>query len=161
MTLNGSPYQPTATPTISIWQTVGGSQVITSASMTQVGTTAFYYYNFSTSSYGTYYNYLITGDGFLAPAERYKYGSIYQEVPDRTICTVVANGSNTSGTFKTSRSESTDSYWNNALCLFLTGTLAGQVQKVASYSGSTFFITLASAFTGAPSPGDTFELINF
>ena len=74
--------------------------------------------------------------------------------------TIQASGGNTASTFLTDRTESTDSYWNYCLIAFTTGTLAGQVQKVIAYSGSTKFITVQSPFTGAPSAGDRFILIN-
>jgi hypothetical protein len=76
------------------------------------------------------------------------------------LAAVVTNGSNTSSTFQTDRAESTTDYWKNTLLVFLTGTLAGQVQKVSAYNGSTFFITVLNAFTGAPASGDKFALIN-
>ena len=73
---------------------------------------------------------------------------------------VVANGGNTATTFKTDRAESTADHWKDALLCFTTGALEGQVKKVSAYDGSTKFVTLSSAFTGAPSAGDRFLLID-
>lgn len=86
---------------------------------------------------------------------------------DRTITTdmdpsgsVVTDAGNTASTFKTDRAESTTDYWKRALCVFTTGGLAGQQALVTGYDGSTKFITLGSALTGAPSAGDRFLLVN-
>lgn len=74
---------------------------------------------------------------------------------------VVADGGNTSTTFKTDRAEATTDYWKDALVLFTSGALAGQVKKVSAYNGTTKFVTLSSAFTGAPSAADRFVFVNF
>lgn len=74
--------------------------------------------------------------------------------------TVVTDGSNSASTFKTDRTESTTDYWKDSLILFTTGTLAGQVKKVSAYNGTTKFITIVGSFTGAPSNGDRFILVN-
>lgn len=158
-TQNGTPYTPTNVPTISIWNVSSGSQVISSVNMTRVGTSYFYYYSFSSFVYGTNYTYLVTGDASLTPAERYKYGAVMQEVADRIIVTIQSDAGNTSTTFHTDRAEGTTDYWKNALCTFLTGTLAGQVQQITGYSGSTYFVTFTNGYTGAPSAGDICEFI--
>lgn len=74
--------------------------------------------------------------------------------------TVVTDGGNTASTFKTDLSEGTDDYWKDALLLFTSGALAGQVKKITTYSGTTKFVTLSAALTGTPSSGDRFVLIN-
>ena len=43
--------------------------------MTQVGTTSFYYYNFSGITYGTTYVYQIVISTLLNPPEAYRYGA--------------------------------------------------------------------------------------
>lgn len=73
---------------------------------------------------------------------------------------VVANGGNTATTFDTDRTESTADHWKDALLCFTTGALEGQVKKVSAYDGTTKFVTLSSAFTGAPAAGDRFLLID-
>jgi hypothetical protein len=73
---------------------------------------------------------------------------------------VSSDAGNTATTFKTNRTESASDYWKDALLLFTSGSLAGQVKKITGYNGSTKFITLASAFTAAPSSGDRFVLVN-
>ena len=79
----------------------------------------------------------------------------------RPTGSVVTDGGNTSSTFKTDLTSSlTDQYKDN-LFLFVTGTLAGQIKKVSAYNGSTKFITVSAAYTGTPSAGDKFVLINF
>lgn len=73
--------------------------------------------------------------------------------------TVVADGSNTASTFKTDLTESATDHWKDALVTFLTGSLAGQVKKVSAFTPGTDFITMASAFTGAPSASDRFVMV--
>lgn len=72
---------------------------------------------------------------------------------------IVADGSNTSSTFKTDLSETTADYHKDALILFTSGNLINQVKKVSAYNGSTKFITVSSAFTGTPSASDKFILL--
>ena len=158
MTNGGAPYT-SYTPTISIWKVSNGSNIVSAVAMTQVSTTSIYSYNFSGFVYGTNYVYLITGDPAVNASERYKWGSVMQEVADRIIVTVQANGGNSSTTFLTDRSEATTNYWSNALCTFLTGALSGQVQKITGYNGSTYFVTFLNGFTGTPSAGDLCEFI--
>jgi hypothetical protein len=73
---------------------------------------------------------------------------------------VVSNGSNAAGTFCTDLTQSTNDHWKDSLLLFTSGSLAGQVKKVSAYDGTTKFVTLSTAFTGAPSAGDRFILVN-
>lgn len=74
--------------------------------------------------------------------------------------TIVSNAGNTASTFKTDRTEATSSYWNTAYFGFTTGALAGQIQAVTGYDGTTKFVTFTTPFTGTPSPGDRFIFIN-
>jgi hypothetical protein len=160
ITNGGAPYN-SYTPTISVWRVSDAVNIVSGASMTQIGTTAIYKYSFSTSVYGIPYVYLITGDSGVAPNERFLWGNVFQETPDRAIFSVVADGANTATTFKTDATESTADFWKDALCLFLSGTLINQVKKVTAYDGGTKFLTFTSGFTGAPSAADKFVLINF
>ncbi len=73
---------------------------------------------------------------------------------------VAADAGNTSSTFKTTLTEAVDNYWKDALVTFVTGALAGQVKKVASYDGTTKFLTFTGAFTSAPAASDKFQIIN-
>lgn len=73
---------------------------------------------------------------------------------------IVADGSNTSSTFKTDLAESVNDYWKDALILFTTGNLAGQVKKVSAFNATTDFITVSAAFTGTPANGDRFLIVN-
>lgn len=75
--------------------------------------------------------------------------------------TVVADGGNTASTFKTNLVETATDYWKDALILFTTGTLQGQVRKVVTYNGTTAFVTLSSALTTTPTAGDRFVLVNY
>jgi len=73
---------------------------------------------------------------------------------------VQTDGGNSASSFKTDRSEATTDYWKNCLLLFTSGSLAGQVQKVSGYDGTTKIVTVSNAFTGTPSNGDLFIFIN-
>ena len=161
MTSGGTPYN-SYTPTVSIWKVSDATAVVTSAAMTQIGTTSIYKYNFSTFTYGVPYVYLITGDSGVAPNERFQWGSVMQEVPDRTVGTVQADGGNSSTQFKTDRSETTVDFWKDALCLlFINGATVPEVKKVTAYDGSTKILTFTNGYTGTPSNGDTYALISF
>lgn len=72
---------------------------------------------------------------------------------------VVADGSNAAGTFKTDLTESATDHWKDALLVFITGALAGQVKKVSAFNPTTDFVTLSSAFTGAPATSDRFLVV--
>lgn len=72
---------------------------------------------------------------------------------------VVANGSNTATTFQTDLTEPSTDHWKDALLVFVTGTLAGQVKKVGAFNFTTDFITMVTAFTAAPTAADRFMLV--
>jgi len=63
-------------------------------------------------------------------------------------------------TFTTNLVSAVTDFWKDALLVFTSGALAGQVKKVVGYNGATKAITLASALTAAPANGDLFVLIN-
>ena len=73
---------------------------------------------------------------------------------------VVADGGNSTAAFKTNRGEATADHWKDCLVLFTSGALAGQVKKASGYNGVTSVLTVSSAYTGIPAPGDRFVLIN-
>lgn len=73
---------------------------------------------------------------------------------------VVADGGNTSSSFKTDLTESVNDYWRDALVTFVTGSLAGQVKKVLSYDGTTKVLSFSGSYTSTPSASDTFQIIN-
>ena len=159
-TANGSPYTPASAPTINIWRVTDGVQVITNGALSQVGSTFFWKYSFASGVYGVPYVYTITGDLFLTPPERVKYGTIFQEVPDRVIGTVQADVGNSALQFKSTQTESTNDHWKDTLVVFLTGNLTGQVKKCTAYNGTSFIMTFASGFTTTPANGDTYEILN-
>lgn len=160
MTSEGLPYN-SYTPTISIWKVIDASSVVSGASMTQIGTTAIYKYSFSTAIYGTDYVYIITGDTSLTPSEYIQWGTVRQEIPDRIIGTVQTDAGNSATQFKSDRTEAVTDFWKDALCLFLSGSLVGQVKKVTAYNSSTYILSFTNGFTGTPSNGDTYTLINY
>lgn len=53
-----------------------------------------------------------------------------------------------------------DDSLNDCLVAFTSGTLVNQVKKVSDYTALTGLVTVSSGFTGAPSNGDTFLVIN-
>jgi hypothetical protein len=72
-----------------------------------------------------------------------------------------ATGTLTAAAFTSSKTEAND-FWNDALVLFRTGSLAGQVKKIGDFANSGGLITLATglAFTAAPANGDVFQILN-
>lgn len=84
----------------------------------------------------------------------------------RTIPTteglVVASISNTRSAFLTNLTETATDFWKDALLSFSSGTMRGQIKKIASYNGATKVITVAPApgFTAIPAGGDAFVIVN-
>lgn len=160
MTNGGVPYT-SYIPTITIYKVSDGSAVVTGAAMTQIGSTALFKYSFTGYTYGVNYTYIITGDSGVPANERYQWGNVMQEVPDRTIGTVQTDAGNSATQFKASQTDNSDNFWKDALCLFLSGILVGQVKKVTEYSGTSYILTFTNGYTGTPGNGDTYTLINF
>lgn len=74
--------------------------------------------------------------------------------------TVQSDAGNSATQFKTDRTEATNDHWKDALVVFTSGSLAGQVKKISAYNGTTKIATVSTAFTGTPANGDRFLLIN-
>jgi len=62
--------------------------------------------------------------------------------------------------FATSLTEGATNYWQGSYISFTSGNLKNQTRKIESYDGSNNFITVTAAFTGIPSNGDTFVIVN-
>lgn len=82
------------------------------------------------------------------------------------VGTVLADGSNTSTTFKvdTTLGAKSDDYFGNAngglVLVFVSGTTNEyQSRRVIAFNGTTDFITVEEAFSSAPSASDTFVLL--
>lgn len=73
---------------------------------------------------------------------------------------VLTDASNSATTFKTDLAATATDYWKDCFLTFTSGALAGQTKKITGYNGSTKFVTFLSGFTGTPSNGDRFRLIN-
>lgn len=73
---------------------------------------------------------------------------------------VVADGGNTALTFKTNLASSINDFYKDMILKFTSGTMSGELKKVAAYDGTTNFITVQGGFTAAPSAADNFDLIN-
>lgn len=73
---------------------------------------------------------------------------------------VLTDAGNTASAFKTDLSSATSDFWKDTFLTFTSGALLGQTKKVTGYNGSTKFLTFLSGFTGTPSNGDRFVLIN-
>lgn len=76
----------------------------------------------------------------------------------RPIGKVVVGESTTA--FTTDLPQPSDDHWKDAVCLFRTGELAGQVKLITGYDGAAKRITVKGGFTYAPEPGDTFDIVN-
>jgi hypothetical protein len=92
-------------------------------------------------------------------------GSIGKLLKDCVVSLAIATGAvvddaaNSETTFETDLASAVNDYWKDALLLFTSGTLAGQVKKITAYTGATKFVT-CGAFTAEPTAGDAFVLIN-
>lgn len=93
------------------------------------------------------------------PADHVVVGS-YGELGARPTGAVVADAGNSPMTFKTNLTSTDDNSYRDTFCSFLSGALAGQAHKIASYVGSTKFLTFVSGFTGTPVATDRFLIVN-
>lgn len=94
-----------------------------------------------------------------------KAGSETREIPfdvERAVMGTAATGTLTSSSFTTNLAPTVADQYKDALVLFHTGNLAGQVKKIGAVATSGGLITLATgqAFTGAPANGDVLEIVN-
>lgn len=94
-----------------------------------------------------------------------KSGSEPREIPfdvERAVMGTAATGTLTASSFTTNLAPTVADQYKDALVLFHTGTLAGQVKKIGASAIASGLITLATgqAFTGAPANGDVFEIVN-
>lgn len=67
-------------------------------------------------------------------------------------------GTLTTTAFTTSLTEASDNHYNNRVCVFTSGDLAGQAKAVTDYDGATKTLT-TRAFTEAPANTDAFVLV--
>jgi chitodextrinase len=61
--------------------------------------------------------------------------------------------------FETNLSEATNDHYNGAFVVFTSGALLGQSRKISDYDGTTKVLTVAAAFTDAPTAADTFIIL--
>lgn len=73
---------------------------------------------------------------------------------------VVADAGNTAQFFKTNLTSAVSDYCVGSFLKFTSGTLINQVRRISSYNGTSFTITVSSAFTAEPTAADTFVIIN-
>lgn len=86
--------------------------------------------------------------------------SFHIDTLKRFFGTVQSDAGNSATQFKGGQTETTNDHWKDCLISMITGSLAGQVKKVTGYSGSTKIFTFTNGFTGTPSNGDVYEIIN-
>lgn len=72
---------------------------------------------------------------------------------------VANDGLNSATSFKTNLSQTGTNHWKDAFLRFTSGALLNQSHRITAYDGSTKFVTVASAYSGIPANGDTFELV--
>lgn len=160
--VTGAATDADTTPTCAIYEGTSNSAILTPTCVTRGSAGQYYVAPACTTANGfeegKWYNVVVTAT--VAGVVGKYVAATFQIVTLVPRATVVSNVSNTSSTFETDLTESTTDYWKDALLLFVTGSLKGQVKKVSGYDGSTKFVTLSSAFTAAPSAADSFILIN-
>lgn len=89
---------------------------------------------------------------------------LFEIVPRRSSCVVVADGSNTATTFKITPLGNIwgdDNAPADALLMAVSGGNIGQIKKITAYVYSTSFITVDGAFVYAPAAGDLYMVVNF
>ena len=75
--------------------------------------------------------------------------------------TVVSDGGNAAGTFKTDLDDTLTDLFKNSLAKFNTGALAGGgPREVSGFNGTTKFLTFTEDFPATPSAGDKGVLMN-
>jgi len=65
----------------------------------------------------------------------------------------------TATAFETNLTEATNDHYNGAFVVFTSGALLGQSRKISDYDGTNKILTVAAAFTEAPTAGDTFLIL--
>jgi hypothetical protein len=65
----------------------------------------------------------------------------------------------TATAFETNLTEATNDHYNGAFVVFTSGALLGQSRKISDYDGTSKVLTVAAAFTAAPTVGDTFLIL--
>jgi len=65
----------------------------------------------------------------------------------------------TTTAFETNLTEATNDHYNGAFVVFTSGALLGQSRKISDYDGTSKVLTVAAAFTEAPTAGDTFLIL--
>ena len=87
--------------------------------------------------------------------------SIQDSTYNRIRGTVQTDVGNSANQFKSNLSSAVDNFYNDSIIKFVSGSLSGQVKFITGYIGASKIITFLVGFTGIPSPGDTFDVINF
>jgi len=77
---------------------------------------------------------------------------------------VESDGGNTSSTFKTSLSKTTDDYYKGMQIVFIPddpiSPIEFQVRRISAYNGTTKFVTVSEPFTATPNAGDAFLVVS-
>ena len=74
------------------------------------------------------------------------------------IVTATVGTGSTTTTVKTGLSEVTNAHYHGRICVFTTGTRAGQAATISDYTGSTGTLTV-TALTEAPTNGDLLVIV--
>lgn len=72
---------------------------------------------------------------------------------------VLTDAGNTASTFKTDLAAPVTDFWKDCFLTFTSGALEGQTKKITGYS-TTKVVSFLSGFTGPPSNGDQFILVD-
>jgi hypothetical protein len=73
---------------------------------------------------------------------------------------VVDDVTNAANFFETNLTSAVSDYCVGSFLKFTSGTLINQVRRISAYNGTSFTITVSSAFTAEPTAADTFVIIN-
>ncbi|MBA2687791.1 MAG: hypothetical protein H0U64_06805 [Gemmatimonadaceae bacterium] len=90
----------------------------------------------------------------------YPNASVMGAMSDQPAAAVVADADNVATLFVANLTSAVTDFWKDAVVVFTTGALAGQLKRVTGYNGTTKALSFAAGFTSAPATGDLFVIIN-
>jgi hypothetical protein len=88
-----------------------------------------------------------------------QYGILHLDPEPSVVQGQVADSNPTASTFETDLTQGLDDFWADSFVLFVSGTLAGAVERVTGYDGTNGALTTAG-FPQAPADGDQFIMLN-
>jgi len=152
-----------STPTVAVFENDSDTPILTPVPVARSGYTGNYRVNIECTAgngfeLGKSYNVVVTATVNNIVARGVINTFTLRPITNQVI--VQPDGGNSATQFESDLTDATDDHWKDAYCLFISGTLAGQVKKITAYDGTTKILSFTSGFTGTPSNGDIAVVIN-